>query len=724
VKDYLSAAEIAALNLPGLPATKRGVQFVALRAQWIGRQRAGRGGGIEYALDVLPADARAAYVSRHVAAVAVPTTVARDAAQAPGAAALTGNATESRDARLALLAVADKFAADAKLGRKRADLHFCDEFNAARIVVADWIKAEVRSLTPRTLKRWRALVRDGRSAKLGIDRGARRRGTGVLDRANNGEVKAHILALVTKQPQLTAHHIRAIICDVFDRFIILDGQKLPMPGVRVFQHALKHWKVRYGVAIESVRNPDRFKSAMRFAARVANPAPHVNALWQIDASPADVLTTDGRYSLYVCEDIFSRRLVATVSKTARAAGVGLLVRKAIMAWGVPDVIKTDNGSDFIARDTQRLFAALAIGHETAAPFRPEQKGHIERAIGTLQRGLMRTLEGFIGHSVADRKVIEGRKAFAARLGEAPEDTFQVALSASDLQARVDEWCAAVYGHAPHAGLKGQSPFAAAAMCSHPLRRIENARALDMLLAPVAGKDGLRIVTKTGLRIDGVHYVGGFLEVGKSVLVRMDPADMGRAYVFLEDGSTFLGEAIAPEVLGIDPAQAIAAARAEQKRVIDEQLADVRKRARSIKAKDFAPAILRQALIDAGKLAEFPKPAAAHETPALAAARAAVDRDIAPEHSDEVLALHARLLAETQVESLPPSNVTALRSEETSHQRWNRARSIEAAIARNEHVEPDDLIWLGGYRDGPEYRGFQLTYGDLQPTADPCAAGAG
>lgn len=719
MKDYLSAAEIAALRLPGLPLTKRSVCRIALRARWQGRERAGRGGGVEYPLDVLPAEARADYVARHVTAITVPAPVAHDAAQEPAAARLTGAATESRDARLALLAVVDKFAREAKLGRKRAYRHFCDQFNTGRITVADWIRSEIKSLTPRTLMRWRALVRDGRSAKLGVDRGVARRGTGVLDRANNGEVKTHILALVAKQPQLTAHQIRAIITDVFGGFCFIGGIKVEMPQVRVFQHALKQWKVRYGVAIEAVRNPDRFKSAIRFSARVANPAPHVNAIWQIDASPADVLTTDGRYSLYVCADIYSRRLIGLVSKTAKAAAVGLLIRKAIMAWGVPEAIKTDNGSDFIARDTQRLFAALAIDHETAAPFRPEQKGHIERAIGTLQRGLMRTLEGFIGHSVADRKVIEGRKAFAARLGETPEDTFQVALSAADLQARVDDWCSVVYAHAPHAGLKGQSPFAAAAMCAHPLRRIEDVRALDMLLAPVAGKDGLRVVTKTGLRIDGVHYIGGFLNVGATVLVRMDPADMGRAYVFDEAGSTFLGEALAPEVLGIDPAQAIAAARAEQKRLIDEQLAQVRAVARRIKAKDFAPAIVRQSLIAAGKLAEFPKPATTHDTPALSAARAAADRDITPEYSDEVLALHARLLAEDAAPA--PSNVTALRTEETSHQRWNRARAIEAAVAGNQFVEPDDLVWLGGYREGPEYRGFKLTYGDQTNTP---AAGVG
>ncbi|MEP2707809.1 MAG: ParB N-terminal domain-containing protein [Roseibium sp.] len=70
---------------------------------------------------------------------------------------------------------------------------------------------------------------------------------------------------------------------------------------------------------------------------------------------------------------------------------------------------------------------------------PEQKGTVERVIGTFQRDCAATLPGFIGHSVADRKVIENRKAFSARLGTDDAKLFQVALSASDLQLEADRW---------------------------------------------------------------------------------------------------------------------------------------------------------------------------------------------------------------------------------------------------------------------------------------------
>lgn len=725
MKEWLSASEIAALQLPGLPANKRNINVQAQRDGWnerrdLMRERQGRGGGLEYHFHVLPAAARAAYVARHVQAVAVPASIARAAAQEQDAITIGGSASDARDARLALLALADRFAESASLSRRVADRAFADQYNAGAIDAADWIRKAVKSLSERTLRYWRADARAGHTAKLAVDRGAARKGTGILDRAEDGQVRTFLLALLAKQPQLTAHHLRSLTCDRFPGGILHGGERIAVPPIRTFQYALKAWRNEYRNELQLLRDPDGFKNRVRFSARVARPADHLNEVWQVDASPADVLCFDGRHSIYLCEDIYSRRLIGLVSKTARAPAVGLLFRKAILAWGVPTRIKTDNGSDFTARETTRLLAALAIEHELAPPFRPETKGHIERAIGTMQRGLMRTLEGFIGHSVADRKMIEARKSFAQRLGEQPEDLLQVALSSADLQARLDEWCTVTYANAPHAGLKGQTPFAVAAFAADRVRRVQDERALDMLLAPVAGKDGHRRVTKTGIRIDGAYYMAGFLNVSDDVHVRMDPTDLGRVHVYSADMRTYLGAAIAPDLAGIDPAAAIRMVRSEQKKLMDARIADARKESRNIKAKNIAPALHRQALAASGKLVEFPKASDTHDTPALMAARDAVDRDdAAPVFPSDILELQARL----QREQSDHDNVAPLRADETSHHRWNRARALEARLAAGGDLNPDELIWLGGYRAGPEYQGFLMTYGSLEETnAANAAAG--
>lgn len=102
--------------------------------------------------------------------------------------------------------------------------------------------------------------------------------------------------------------------------------------------------------------------------------------------------------------------------------------------GVAKVIKTDNGSDFVAVSIKRLFADLSIDPDVSDAYSPEQKGHVERVIKTFQHEVCPQLPGYIGHSVADRKAIEGRKSFAERLGADEKELFEVALTAEQAPA--------------------------------------------------------------------------------------------------------------------------------------------------------------------------------------------------------------------------------------------------------------------------------------------------
>jgi len=69
---WFTAAELAALDLPGLPETESGVIRLAKREEWqvpaaegrLWRRRKGRGGGIEYAIHVLPSFTRAKLLAR------------------------------------------------------------------------------------------------------------------------------------------------------------------------------------------------------------------------------------------------------------------------------------------------------------------------------------------------------------------------------------------------------------------------------------------------------------------------------------------------------------------------------------------------------------------------------------------------------------------------------------------------------------------------------------
>lgn len=734
MKLWLTASEIADLALPGLPGTKRNVNAFAEVAGWtrrdgLWRPRRGAGGGLEYHLDLLPPDARRAYVSR-LMPDAVPEAVAEAAEAEPAAPYMRDDAVEARDARLAILAAADRVFASAKLPRENADLLAVADYNAGRLTLPPWVHAKVPKLTLRSLQRWRAAARNGRTASLAVDRGAARRGLGVLDTAEDGQVRIYALALIARQPHLSADHVRGMLSHRFGETLSVvraggEVKQVPLPPIRTVQDALRRWKETEKVPLTAITNPDAYKSRYKLAGNnTASNVTRLNEVWQIDASPMDALCVDGRHSVYLAIDIWSRRVVVYVSKTPRAEAVGLLLRRAILAWGVPETVKTDNGSDFTAKASQRLLASLGIAHELSPAFTPEDKPFVERVVGTFQRDLGPLLPGFIGHSVADRKVIEARRAFSARLGDQDNaKAFCVELTGADLQGYCDAWAENRYQHRKHAGLRNRAdlriptPYGAAASYTGTLRRIEDVRALDLLLAPVAGKDGVRTMGKQGIRIDGSFYHAPQVDPDTQVFVRMDPADLGRAYLFALDGGEYLGEALCPEILGIDPAAAVAMAKEARKTLIDERTAEVRREAKAIKPRDFADAILGRAAAVANKVVAFPRPSDVHSTPQLAAARDVFAEPVAP--PIVLPAAAAALQAEIEADlaaPAQPSNVQILRRGETPQIRFRRALALRERLERGEEIEIADARWLGGYEAGPEFRSFMDLYADFGEAA--------
>ena len=700
MKEYLSAREIAESALPEVPSTESAVVRMAKRENWaqhpgLTRARNGQGGGLEYSIRLLPTLAQIEWSRRHLkveAPLPAPAAANDDVAED-----LTERGMRERDARLAIVSAFQTWGRGLTLGQGAKLYGFATRYEMGSVQVDGWIKELIPNFSPRSLHRWVKAVQKGQAGALAVDRGLARKGTGVLDRANGGAVRTFILALIAHQPHLSCHHIRDQVQAKFGTALEVGRTTKPLPPVRAFQRCVAELKATHRVELTKATNPDLYRSTMAPAGTgtyryISQP----NALWMIDASPVDVLCTDGRYSMYGCIDIATRRLVVTISKTPRASAVALLMRKAIMAWGVPKTIKTDNGSDFVARDTKRLFDFLNIEPDVSDAYSPQQKGHIERAIRTFQHDVGPQLPGFIGHSVADRKAIESRKSLATRRGESEAETFGVAINSVELQRYVDQWVELIYQHRPHAGLDKQTPFLKAAESTAPIRRVDE-RALDLLLMPVAGKDGQRTTTKFGVRIDGYHYQTPSILPGTAVFVRMDPMDAGRALCFRADGAEFLGEALCAELRGIDPADLQKAARAQQAEIISRNMAAAKREQRELGKRPLIEAALRIAAERVPNVVVLPKREETHSTPQIAAALDAM-RPASPSRvSDHLKSLHDSLLAELATPEAPAANVTALRPTLTPSQLYRKAMSIEAMVARGEDVPPEDLIWLGGFK---------------------------
>ncbi|WP_257398792.1 transposase family protein [Campylobacter lari] len=137
-----------------------------------------------------------------------------------------------------------------------------------------------------------------------------------------------------------------------------------------------------------------------------------NMCWQIDSSPADFIVRDDetlepfRPHILSVVDVFSGMGVATLVKKSNSLSLIRLLWKAIDKFGKPDMIKGDNGKDYLSKDFQSLLDGLNITYDAAIAYAGEQKALVERRFGTLQHAGISLFHGAIGSNLAKREAIE------------------------------------------------------------------------------------------------------------------------------------------------------------------------------------------------------------------------------------------------------------------------------------------------------------------------------
>lgn len=263
------------------------------------------------------------------------------------------------------------------------------------------------------------------------------------------------------------------------------------------------------------------------------------------------------------------------------------------------------------------------------------------------------------------------------------------------------------------------------------------RALDLLVMPVAGENGIRTVGKQGVRIDGAHYLAAHVMPGTMVFVRQDPLDLGRALLFELNGGRFLCEAICPALSGLDPQAVVAAAKIEQRELIADATREIK---RDMKRLARGPALIDRVLDvakrDAPNLLPFPRRQDTRTTPAIEAAiEAMAPRTSIDEPTDpRTAAAQARLLAEIeraqeakleeQTDELVTARLDALHAEriarlnggatpmpETERDRYRRA--VECRLALDAGTLDAALaVWLGRYESSAEFRAQKRIHDDF------------
>jgi len=700
---------VTAKDLAGaLGVSKRAIQLRADREGWVYQEQQARGGAVRhYSVSSLPPAAQAALLP-----------------EVDPAAVAWAQAQNDRDAELELERARERAAELDRWSRitdpkKRARTrskewivkmlyelriregvplaHVIRDFER-RLIAGELVcPPELRELLPHrhgavsisvgTLTRW-----ENRYSRLGIaglidDYGKRAGRSSVSD---HPELECAVLGCLAQRPHIWPRGILA--------YLQAAHPDLPHVPESTLRRFLGGWKAENAQLWARIQNPDGWKNRFQVAfGSQSESVTALNQLWEMDATPADWMLRDGRHSVIVTIDIYSRRMRALVSKTSKASAVGLAFRRAVRDWGVPGALRNDNGKEFVGRLMSEALDGLGIEHIVCLPFASEQKGHVERAIQTLLHGLLELLEGYIGHNVSERQAIRAQQTFAARV--MGEEVVDVNLTAAELQQIIDDWIEHIYHRNGHAGLDGKTPFEVAAGWRGKVRRLEHEGALDMLLLET---EQVRTVGKKGIQYDGRFYIDNALveHIGNQVRVRVDPDDLGRILV-LTDYGEFVCWAANPELTGISLQEAAVAAKRAQAKLMAEQRKEMMAHKRAI-ADDLVTPVLEFRKARGASIVAFRENAVGYTTPALDEHQKAFEALTPAPRAPLTEAQEADMRVFEADFRAPPvrARIDTLRGDPEKYAHWEL---LDAELQAGRSLDDDELRFHGAYRRSAYWR---------------------
>jgi putative transposase len=185
--------------------------------------------------------------------------------------------------------------------------------------------------------------------------------------AISSEVEAAIVELRKQRPHWGPKKLRVVLAK--------QKPELALPSESTFAAVLK----RHGL----VRPRRKRTKSTPYTAPLGH-ASYPNALWSIDFKGDFAIGRTRCYPLTVT-DSYSRYIIACVALTStRTVPVKRALLRIFDEYGLPDAIRTDNGTPFSARGVAGLstlsvwWHKLGIRHERIDPGHPEQNGRHER----------------------------------------------------------------------------------------------------------------------------------------------------------------------------------------------------------------------------------------------------------------------------------------------------------------------------------------------------------
>ena len=290
-----------------------------------------------------------------------------------------------------------------------------------------------------------------------------------------------------------------------------------------------------------------------------------NAIWQADHTPLDILLLrpDGEAAkpwLSIVIDDYSRAVAGyfLTFEEPSALNTSLALRQAIwrkedsrwIVCGIPDVLYTDNGSDFTSHHLEQVSADLKIRLVFSIPGKPRGRGRIERFFSTVNEMFLCELDGYIPGGAGIRGKPRLRLAeFDGLFRTFLLDVYHRRECSETKTPPVERWEA-----------NGFLP-----------RMPDSLEQLDLLLIQVARARQVRV---DGIHFQSLRYLSTTLAayIGETVTLRFDPRDMAEIRVFHE--GKFLCRAVCAELAGATvPLREILRARNRQRRELRGVLRD-------------------------------------------------------------------------------------------------------------------------------------------------------
>jgi len=287
-----------------------------------------------------------------------------------------------------------------------------------------------------------------------------------------------------------------------------------------------------------------------------------NAIWQADHSPLDILLLreDGSTAspwLTIVIDDYSRAIAGyylafdppSTMRTALALRQGIW-RKDDPRWpvcGIPEVLYTDNGSDFTSRHMEQVAVDLKMRLVFSLPGKPRGRGRIERFFRTVNEMFLCDLDGYKGRT--RRKPSLTLAQFEDLFRAFLLDVYHRRSGSDDLPTPIKRW--------ESGGFLPRMP--------------QSLEQLDLLLVQEVQA---RKVRPDGIHFLGIRYLSTVLAayVGELIMLRYDPRDMGEIRIFYKD--KFLCRAVAADLAGeAVPLRAILQARNRRRKELRATLRD-------------------------------------------------------------------------------------------------------------------------------------------------------